>query len=340
VTSRLVPSWLHDTVPLVTITKTPHDDLFTEAFGTKQAARGMLQTLLPKSILAKVDLDTLAPVPGTFRDEALKTSQSDLLFSVELAGRPALVYVLLEHKSYHDPWVALQLLRYVVRIWEKALRAEPPPARLPPVIPLVVYHGETSWTASTRLLDILDPLVEGMPELAKLTPRFEFLLDDLNQATDEELLSRTMGLFATLAAILMRDARRKDRILSTLRRVGSLLAELFLAPDGRRAVAILLRYLWLVAEVDAAQATQSVKDIHPEAEKLMMTIAEQISREALEQGREQGRTEAVLAVLDARGLLVTDEQRKRIEETTDLEALDRLVRNAATVVSTDELFKD
>ena len=53
-----------------------------------------------------------------------------------------------------------------------------------------------------------------------------------------------------------------------------------------------------------------------------------------------GRAEAVLAVLDARGLAVTDEQRKRIEGTTDLEVLDRLVRNAATVDSTDELFED
>ena len=57
-------------------------------------------------------------------------------------------------------------------------------------------------------------------------------------------------------------------------------------------------------------------------------------------GRVEGRAEAVLAVLDARGLAVTDEQRKRIEETTDLEALDRLVRNAATVNSAGDLFKD
>jgi hypothetical protein len=48
----------------------------------------------------------------------------------------------------------------------------------------------------------------------------------------------------------------------------------------------------------------------------------------------------VLAVLEARGLTVSDEQRKRIEGTTDLQALDRLIRSAATVESTDELFED
>ena len=57
------------------------------------------------------------------------------------------------------------------------------------------------------------------------------------------------------------------------------------------------------------------------------------------EGRVEGRAEAVLAVLDARGLAVTDEQRERIEGTTDLEALDRLVRNAATVDSASELFE-
>ena len=41
----------------------------------------------------------------------------------------------------------------------------------------------------------------------RLTPRFEFLLDDLSKATDEQLLSRVMGLFASIAAIFLRDAR-------------------------------------------------------------------------------------------------------------------------------------
>ena len=323
----------------MTVPQSPHDKLFTAAFGTRQAARGMLQTLLPKSILAKVDLGTLAPAPGSFVDEALAGSQSDLLFSVKLAGRPALIYVLLEHKSYHDPWVALQLLRYVTRIWEKSLREEPPPTRLPPVVPLVVYHGESGWNVSTRLEDIIDPVVGEVAELAQLTPRFEFLVDDLNQTTDEQILSRATGLFAALAAIFMRDARREGKARETLQRVGSLLAELLQAPDGRRAVAILLRYLCLVAKVDAAEVTEVVKDIHPEAEKLMMTIAEQL----LQQGREEGRAEALrgtlLRQLRLRFQDLPEDALARIEAATS-EQLDLWTERILTAETLDEVLAD
>ena len=56
------------------------------------------------------------------------------------------------------------------------------------------------------------------------------------------------------------------------------------------------------------------------------------------EGRAEGRAEAVVAVLEARGLVLTIDQRRRIEQITDLEELDRLVRRAATVGGVDALF--
>lgn len=55
-------------------------------------------------------------------------------------------------------------------------------------------------------------------------------------------------------------------------------------------------------------------------------------------GRATGRAESILSFLDARGLVVSDDQRQRILGCTDLEQLDKWVRRAATVSSTDELF--
>jgi predicted transposase YdaD len=155
----------------VAIVETPHDALFREAFGSVEAARGMVESLASKSVLAKLDLDSLRPAPGTFVDQALAKSQSDLLFSATLAGRPALVYFLLEHKSYPDRWVGLQLAAYIIRIWEKSRQQEPPPQFLPPVIPLVVHHGPNGWAASTRLLDLVDPVVHEVAESRTSTDR-------------------------------------------------------------------------------------------------------------------------------------------------------------------------
>lgn len=63
-------------------------------------------------------------------------------------------------------------------------------------------------------------------------------------------------------------------------------------------------------------------------------------RRSYNEGRVQARAEAVVSFLEARGLAITDEQRKRILACTELEMLERWVRKAATVKTTDELFAD
>jgi predicted transposase YdaD len=335
----LVPRHRRDSVGCVTLPQSPHDKLFTEAFGTTQAARGMLQGLAPPAVLERLDLDTLAPAAGSFVDEALAGSQSDVLFSVKLAGRPAFVYVLLEHKSYVDRWVGLQLLRYVVRIWEQALREEPRPAVLPPIIPLVVHHSEGGWTAASRLSDLVDPVVSEVAELARLTPSFEYLVDDLSRATDEELLARGMGLLAGIAAIFLRDARSQERVLPMLGRMTALLRELWSAPDGRRAVAILLRYLCLVAEVDATEVSDVVKRTHPEAEELIMTIAEQLRQEGREEGREEGQRLTLLKLLRLRFHELPASALARIEAANSKQ-LDLWAERVLTAQTLEEAIAD
>ena len=69
----------------------------------------------------------------------------------------------------------------------------------------------------------------------------------------------------------------------------------------------------------------------------------ELIRKSLEKGRSEGRVAEkaadVIAFLEARGLALSDAQRQRISETTDLETLSRWVRRAATITSTDALFE-
>jgi predicted transposase/invertase (TIGR01784 family) len=120
----------------------------------------LIETQVSAAALAELDLDTLQLEDGSFVDPELREKFSDLLRSVRLAGkRPtengdqALVYFLFEHKSQSDPLTVLQLLSYIVRIWEKRQREGLP---LCPIVPLVVYHGETGWTAARSVAE-LDP---------------------------------------------------------------------------------------------------------------------------------------------------------------------------------------
>jgi hypothetical protein len=55
-------------------------------------------------------------------------------------------------------------------------------------------------------------------------------------------------------------------------------------------------------------------------------------------GRAEGEARALLTVLEARGKVVSDEQRARILASTDLDELEGWLRKAANVDSTGEIF--
>jgi hypothetical protein len=60
--------------------------------------------------------------------------------------------------------------------------------------------------------------------------------------------------------------------------------------------------------------------------------------EGMKEGRRESEAKAILTVLDARNLHVTDAQRERIAGCTDLKQLDHWVRRAVTVEQTSDLF--
>ncbi len=136
---------------------TPHDTLVRTLLSDRERARDFLLDHLPDSIAGLLD-DTLPEiVEGSFVDEALAGSRSDLLMKVGLnSGGSALAYVLVEHRSGPDPGLPLQLASTSAA----RLRA------LPPIVPVVVYHGKAGWTVPGFLRDMIaadDPDLAFLP---------------------------------------------------------------------------------------------------------------------------------------------------------------------------------
>ena len=100
--------------------KKHHDALLKSVFSIPVHAQSLLRDQLPKEIV-KLLADKPPKIVGdSFVNENLLQSQADLLMEVEMAsGEPGLVYVLVEHKSYSDGEAALQMLSYMVRIWQR-----------------------------------------------------------------------------------------------------------------------------------------------------------------------------------------------------------------------------
>lgn len=163
---------------------TPHDQFFKRLFGNLEIAADFMRNYLPEDILARIDLETLQLEKDSFIDPALRESFSDLLFRVRLtAGGEAFIYLLLEHKSSPEPFVAFQLLRYIVQFWERG--REGGGESLPMIVPIVFYHGRERWTVPRNLSALVD--VGGVAEWQKYVPDFEHVLHDLSLSAGTEI---------------------------------------------------------------------------------------------------------------------------------------------------------
>ena len=142
---------------LGTSNKNPHDSLFRAIFQHPEHAEGLIRHLVPDEALQAMSVTTLALQPTSFSDEQLKNLYADLLYTIELNGRSAFIYILLEPLSSDASWLAPRMLGYETRIWEKFIEQNPNSKKLPLILPLVVRHGLSANPADpTRFEDLYD----------------------------------------------------------------------------------------------------------------------------------------------------------------------------------------
>jgi len=325
------------------VTKTPHDALFKSVFQHPENAAAELQHVLAPEHVSAIDWSTLKLESGSFVDEKFANEHSDLLFSASAraSGERLLVYLLFEHQSTSEPKMALRLLSYMVRIWERFSDGDKQ-APLPLIVPAVLSQVVGGWKAATRFSGLFSP---NLGELADtVLPDFSYAVDDLHRTDDTDLRSRAVALQARLALWLMRDARDTALLLRRLVDWAAELEELAQAPGGERAMAPLLRYVARVSpDLQLEQFRAILKGRAPAAESVTMTIAEQL----LAEGKAQGAAEAdirraaasVLTVLEARGLFATPEARRKVEDCRELDVLQHWLVRAATVSTVDAVFE-
>jgi len=312
----------------------PHDRFFRHFLADPERARAFIRHVLPPAVREALDLTALQQEDVSFVDPDLRARQGDVLFRVALrSGEPAYVYVLFEHKSYPDRWVAWQLLRYMVRIWERAWQAE---RVLPVIVPVVVYHGVAAWREPVRF----EALVAAPEALGMYVPRFGCRLYDLSGVEDAALWREVViGAWLALMKYIQRPELegKLEAIFGALRRW----LEVAGAESGVEAVVTVLRYLAEAREgLDEAVVRQAMARALPEGGIPMATLAQKWMQQGLEQGLEQGRREglvqAIVALLRARlgpGEAWLQEVAERLEAVEDLETLQELLILAARVES-------
>ena len=138
----------------------------------KEVARDFLQLYLPAQFLSICDLNTLPLASGSFIEEDLRSSYSDILYSLQTQHGAGYIYALIEHQSLPDKLMAFRLMRYT----------------LPLVVPILFYHGTVSpwphtltgssftlirYTLQAGSTEKPGPLIR---ELAKQSPGYKELM--------------------------------------------------------------------------------------------------------------------------------------------------------------------
>ncbi|MCQ0481466.1 Rpn family recombination-promoting nuclease/putative transposase [Klebsiella pneumoniae] len=290
------------------VSQTPHDAVFRQMLMHQAVAKDFLQLYLPAPFLAICKLDSLQLVSGSFVEEDLRASYSDILYSLRTRHGPGYVYALIEHQSTPDKLMAFRLLRYALAAMQRHLDAGHD--TLPLVVPILFYHGKVSpWPWARNWQQLF-----ADPALAKALYSNDFPLVDLTVMPDNQIARhRRMAMLELLQKhIRHRDLAELQVPLIALMTQGYL---------TEAQLNTLLRYMLQAGTTEHPGALiRTLAAQSPRHKELMMTIAEWLEEKGRKQGKQEGEqegreaaTRSIAARMLARGL-----ERQTVQELTGL----------------------
>ena len=337
-----------------------HDRVFRHAFDTPETAAELAENLLPSRYRRRIAGAAVSVSAESFVESDLRGRFTDLLIefkrpaerttsAVSGGGRgrrrsragdddALYLYVLVDHKSQPERWVSFQLLRYIVSVWERLLRDDERLRYLPEIVPVVLYHGSSTWGYPLQF----SALVEGASREVKHIPRFEPLFVDVGAMEADGMQGGVRTVVALLvlkylsrrideqAAALLLDAMHREALTPQLQAFYEPLYTALLEAKEQEEIDLLL--------------AQARRRRYSDSEEALMTYGEQLRTEGRQEGREEGREEGrqkgreegrlrdkreVLVRLLSRRFAVSAADQRLIEATEDAglldEALDELV---------------
>jgi len=185
-----------------------------------------------------LDFDTLALCKESFVAETMAHFFADIVYTCALRdGGEASVYLLLEHKSSPKSACAIQILRYMVMLWERELEKQPQLRQLPPVVPMVIYHGERNWEA--RQMKEFFPKDTPFHECL---PLYAMHVLNLSEMDESEIKGSILGKSSLLFFKALHEREPMDRIVKLFEMMLSALSE-------ERALPLISKFLYYVYNV-------------------------------------------------------------------------------------------
>ncbi len=332
-----------------------HDQLFRFVFREPEQMADLLRGCLPPALVDAIRWPTLRRLPDTFVDRLLSTRAGDLFFGVEVGDTTAVLQVLVEHKSKVDRCAALQQSSYTVRLLEGWLADHEPERSLPPVLTVVLYHGDEPWDEPTSVHELIDtrgiaPAARALLESVQL--RQPFFLIDLSGFDEDRIDAVWRSAVTNLALRFVQLLRSLGfaEAMATMQRWRTLIAAVRAHPRGRDILEALCSWFFgrNPADPTALRTTMNKLDLDQEelpVRSMLDLLLEMGEERAIAKGREKwvqlgqrsGMGNLLLGQLQARFGDLSPAVTERIQEA-DAETLQRWSLRLLTATAIDDVL--
>ncbi len=255
---------------------TPHDKYFKQLFSQKAEMRDFLANGLPE-VAKLLNLNTLQLDTTQYIDKSLNVGFSDLVYNCQYHENIHIkICLLFEHKSYvvNNPY--LQLLGYMLKIWEQNIKQK---QKLTPVIPILFYHGKDDWDYQTfeNYFGELDV------NLKQYLPIFKYEQVNTVNWTDEQI-QKMFSLVSLKIGVLVMKHIFDDPVylLNELTKLFSGLAQLIETESGKAFFETTIVYFLNATQLRPDQLKEKVEQMSKEASELVETGAMYIERKLAE----------------------------------------------------------
>ena len=162
----------------------PHDDFFKVAFSRQDVVVDYITQFMGQELVNNIDFQSLTISNNSYITSALEEYFADVVWDCNygVSKTPIKVTFLFEHKSYVPKYPHLQLMRYMLEIWDNNNKNK---LALTPIVPIIIYHNadkkrKWKYKAFSEYFKTLDA------SLLPYIPSFEYQLTDLNNLTREQ----------------------------------------------------------------------------------------------------------------------------------------------------------
>ncbi len=280
--------------------------------------RQFIKEFLPIELSSQIDLKEMKLIP-TEKIKGYNKYYMDIAVECKISDTKGQLYFVFEHKSYPDPGVLLQILSYMTILWDEQKKKNKP---LTPVIPVVIYHGFSSWNVTTHF----QGQFQNIGEIIKpYIPEFNYVLVDLTQIPNEEIEQRAKDTPFLMASLMIMK-------LVALRDIEDIAKITVIINLPEEEKLILFLYLLYTVDVDQDTMQRIVKELG--GEEIVPSLAEKL----MSKGEIKGKQDLLIKQLRRKFGLSSSEE-KIIRSVTDESKLDAAAEAVLDAKSKEEVLK-